>query len=419
MIQEIHPVILKGEILIPPSKSDSQRAILCAGLADGKSMLKNCGESEDELNMLKTITDLGAKVQRIDSNSIEICGINKFPLSKTIHVGESGLGLRLLTSICAAQDGEFMLEGSGTLLKRPMNFFDETFPKLYVDFSSNNGFLPFKINGPMIATSLTVDGSQSSQYISGLLMAFPFLDGKTSLIVENLKSIPYLEMTLKTVKAFGITIENQHFEEFIIAGNQHYLPAEYSIESDWSSASYWIVAAALGADILIKGLSMASLQADKKILEALANADCTLINFDNGFKVEGENRKPFYFDATHCPDLFPALTTLAALTTGISRIEGVHRLSSKESDRGEVLQQEFQKLGIKIEFHEDEMVIYGQSSISGGSVKSHLDHRIAMCLGIAGVFANSTVIMEDSEAVSKSYPNFWNDLNDLISPTTL
>jgi 3-phosphoshikimate 1-carboxyvinyltransferase len=419
MIQEIHPVILKGEILIPPSKSDSQRAILCAGLADGKSMLKNCGESEDELNMLKTITDLGAKVQRIDSNSIEICGINKFPLSKTIHVGESGLGLRLLTSICAAQDGEFMLEGSGTLLKRPMNFFDETFPKLYVDFSSNNGFLPFKINGPMIATSLTVDGSQSSQYISGLLMAFPFLDGKTSLIVENLKSIPYLEMTLKTVKAFGITIENQHFEEFIIAGNQHYLPAEYSIESDWSSASYWIVAAALGADILIKGLSMASLQADKKILEALANADCTLINFDNGFKVEGENRKPFYFDATHCPDLFPALTTLAALTTGISRIEGVHRLSSKESDRGEVLQQEFQKLGIKIEFHEDEMVIYGQSSISGGSVKSHLDHRIAMCLGIAGVFANSTVIMEDSEAVSKSYPNFWNDLNDLISLTTL
>jgi 3-phosphoshikimate 1-carboxyvinyltransferase len=369
--------------------------------------------------MLKTITDLGAKVQRIDSNSIEICGINKFPLSKTIHVGESGLGLRLLTSICAAQDGEFMLEGSGTLLKRPMNFFDETFPKLYVDFSSNNGFLPFKINGPMIATSLTVDGSQSSQYISGLLMAFPFLDGKTSLIVENLKSIPYLEMTLKTVKAFGITIENQHFEEFIIAGNQHYLPAEYSIESDWSSASYWIVAAALGADILIKGLSMASLQADKKILEALANADCTLINFDNGFKVEGENRKPFYFDATHCPDLFPALTTLAALTTGISRIEGVHRLSSKESDRGEVLQQEFQKLGIKIEFHEDEMVIYGQSSISGGSVKSHLDHRIAMCLGIAGVFANSTVIMEDSEAVSKSYPNFWNDLNDLISLTTL
>ena len=419
MIQEIYPAILIGEILIPPSKSDSQRAILCAGLADGKSTLKNCGESEDELNMLKTIADLGAKVQRIDSNSIEICGINKFPLSKTIHVGESGLGLRLLTSICAAQDGEFMLEGSGTLLKRPMNFFDTTFPKLQVDFSSNNGFLPFKINGPMIATSLTVDGSQSSQYISGLLMAFPILSGTTYLTVENLKSIPYLEMTLKTIKAFGITIEKQNFKEFIIAGNQHYLPAEYSIESDWSSASYWIVAAALGSDILIKGLSMTSLQADKKILEALAIANCTLINLENGFKVDGENRKPFHFDATHCPDLFPALTVFAALTPGLSTIEGVHRLATKESDRGKALQQEFHKLGIKIEFQEDKMVIHGQASISGGSLESHHDHRIAMCLGIAGIVANSNVIIENAEVVSKSYPNFWDDLNALTLPSDL
>ena len=416
MIQEIHPSILKGEILIPPSKSDSQRAILCAGLANGKSILKNYGESEDELNMLNTINDLGAKVQRIESNSIEIYGIHKFPLSKTIQVGESGLGLRLLTSICAAHQGEFMLEGSGTLLKRPMNFFDITFPKLHVDFSSNNGFLPFKIKGPMIATSLTVDGSQSSQYISGLLMAFPFLDGTTYLKVENLKSIPYLEMTLKTLKAFGITIENQNFEEFIIAGNLHYLPAEYRIESDWSSASYWIVAAALGSDILIKGLSTDSLQADKKILEALAIANCTLINFENGFKVDGENRKPFHFDATHCPDLFPALTTLAALTPGISRIEGIHRLATKESNRGEALQQEFQKLGIKIEFQADKMVIHGQSAIAGGSVISHHDHRIAMCLGIAGLFANSPVIIENAEVVAKSYPNFWNELKELSLP---
>ncbi len=419
MIQEIHPAILKGEISIPPSKSDSQRAILCAGLADGKSLLQNCGESDDELNMLNTITYLGAKVTRLDSYSIEIWGIKNFPKSKIIQVGESGLGLRLLTSICAAHDGEFVLEGSGTLLKRPMNFFDETFPKLKVDFNSNNGFLPFKIKGPMQATSLIVDGSQSSQYISGLLMAFPLLYGTTYLKVENLKSIPYLEMTLKTLKAFGITIEHLNFEEFIIGGDQHYLPSEYTIESDWSTASYWIVAAALGSDILIKGLSMASMQADKKILEALATAECTIINFENGFKVEGENRKPFHFNATHCPDLFPALTTLAALTPGISTIEGVHRLATKESDRGEALQQEFQKLGIKIEFQEDKMVIHGQAFISGGSVKSHHDHRIAMCLGIAGKFANSPVIIEDAEAVSKSYPRFWDDLSDLISPTSL
>jgi 3-phosphoshikimate 1-carboxyvinyltransferase len=366
--------------------------------------------------MLKTIADLGARIQHIDSNSIEIYGIHTFPKSKTIHVGESGLGLRLLTSICAVHDGEFILEGSGTLVKRPMNFFDATFPKLKVDFNSNNGFLPFKINGPMQATSLIVDGSQSSQYISGLLMALPLLSDATYLKVENLKSIPYLEMTLKTINAFGITIENQNFEEFIIEGNQHYLPVEYNVESDWSSASYWIVAAALGSDILIKGLSMSSLQADKKILEALAIANCTLINFENGFKVDGENRKPFHFDATHCPDLFPALTTLAALTPGISRIEGIHRLATKESNRGEALQQEFQKLGIKIEFQADKMVIHGQSAIAGGSVISHHDHRIAMCLGIAGLFANSPVIIENAEVVAKSYPNFWNELKELSLP---
>ena len=167
---------------------------------------------------------------------------------------------------------------------------------------------------------------------------------------------------------------------------------------------------------MIKGLSTDSLQADKKILEALAIANCTLINFENGFKVDGENRKPFHFDATHCPDLFPALTTLAALTPGISRIEGIHRLATKESNRGEALQQEFQKLGIKIEFQADKMVIHGQSAIAGGSVISHHDHRIAMCLGIAGLFANSPVIIENAEVVAKSYPNFWNELKELSLP---
>lgn len=413
MDQRIEPYKRAGEIQIPPSKSDAQRAFLAAALAKGTSIIRQSGKSDDELKMLESIKLFGAIVTEIDETTIEITGTSSFPHKLILHVGESGLGARLLTCVCAAHDGEFVLEGKGSLLKRNMAFFDTIMPILNVKFKSRKGYLPFKLKGPMQSTDLVVDGSQSSQYISGLLMSLPLIEGTTNLTVENLTSIPYLKMTLNTLAAFGIEIQQQDYKEFIIGGKQKYLSTNYTVEGDWSSASYFLVASALGSDIKVKGLAMSSLQADKKILDAFISANCSVIHSNDGISVDGSNRIPFTFDATNCPDLFPALVTLASLTNGISSIKGVKRLASKESDRGKSLQVEFAKLGIEIFINEDVMYIHGKESISGGKVHSHDDHRIAMCLGIAGFYSDQAVIIEDAETVSKSYPDFWVDLSKL------
>lgn len=403
----------KGRINIPTSKSDGQRSLLAAALVKGKSTLTNLGHSNDELSMLETIQQLGAIVNKKNEKTYLIEGIYTFPKSATINIGESGLGIRLITSVCAAHNGQFKIEGKGSLTERPMHFFTETLPQFGAKINSNNNHIPLFVEGPMIGNKVVIDGSLSSQYLSGLLMSLPLLKEDSELIVTDLKSIPYVQMTLNTLKQFGIEIENDSFKQFKIKGNQSYKPTNYNIESDWSSASYWLIASAIGMDIEITGLQMSSLQADKELLNAFLAANCSIIKTQNGLKVEGTKRTAFQFDATHCPDLFPALAVFAAYCTGTSSIKGVDRLKHKESDRGVVLQQEFKKLGVEIELNGDEMLVHGTGKVNGGTIHSNNDHRIAMCFAIAGCFSEGEISVEQAEAVGKSYPDFWRDLEGL------
>ena len=413
MKKVIQPGKRFGTIAIPASKSDGQRALLAAALAKGETKLINLGESKDELAMLSAIKQLGAKVNQLDESTFIINGINKFPKEAELNMGESGLGIRLMTSVCAAQEGVYMIYGKGSLESRPLTFFEETLPLFKAGISSNNGLIPLEIEGPMQGSTVEMDGSQSSQYISGMMMALPLLKEDSRIHVSNLNSLPYLQMTLDTLNKFGIEISHQNYEDFIIRGKQHYISTTYSIESDWSSASYWLVASALGYNIQLSGLSMTSLQADKMILEAFDLANCLVEFSDKKIRINGKNRKPFSFDATHCPDLFPALATFAALCDGKSEIKGVSRLTHKESDRGVVLQKEFANIGVLIILDGDVMHVHGKTSIEGGSVSSHNDHRIAMCFGIAGLFSDDEIEIYGAEAVAKSYPLFWDDLDRL------
>lgn len=406
------PKKVKGKIVVPSSKSDAQRAIIAASLATGTSKITNCGTSDDVLHVLNAVELLGAEVKSLNPNSYLISG-GKCVNSEMINVGESGLAIRLLTPIVSTKYQKTLLLGKGSLLKRPMHFFEENLPKMNVEVKSTNGFLPIEVQGPLKGGAYRVDGSQSSQYVSGLLMALPLVDEASDLFVESLASKPYVQMTLNTLSKFGIQIENEKFERFLIAGKQHYLPCDYHVEGDWSAASYWLVAAALGAEITIAGLSMSSLQADKKMLDALILAGCNLQFGNEGITVNGNGKKAFQFDATHCPDLFPALVSFAAFCPGVSVISGVKRLKNKESDRGLTLKTEFEKLGVLIELREDEMHIQGKSTIDGGEVFSHNDHRIAMCLAIVGLFSNKGITIENADAVAKSYPDFWDDLEQL------
>ena len=402
---------LSGKINIPSSKSDSQRGLLAAALSSGATIISNVGQSDDEQHMLKCIQSLGAQVH-VDQDKISIHGINHFPNQLDLNCGESGLGLRLLTSICAAYEGNHHLSGEGSILTRDQSFFEQHFPAMGVNVVSNGGKLPLQIDGQLKSGKYTIDGSQSSQYVSGLLMAFPLLNGDTELTIENLKSKPYVDMTIETLRAFGIRIQEEG-NRYLIRGNQSCKSTSYTVESDWSSASYWLVAAALGHELELSGLNLESKQADIAMLQALKNASCHVHSSRDSILVDGTKRKAFVFDATDCPDLFPALVALSAGCEGVSKISGVHRLKNKESDRGVVLQREYAKLGLKIEIQGDEMIIFGGSELHGGNVDSHNDHRIAMCLGITATFINDKVELLNSDAVSKSYPMFWKDLDQL------
>lgn len=409
----VSKMVLEGEVTIPSSKSDTQRALLLAALGSGKSILWNVGKSKDEKAMLTAIQSLGAQVLFTKNRSIEIIGINRITNPLHLFLSESGLGVRIMASVAALFNQEITLNGEGSLCERPMDFFEKIFPQFKVKIETNEGKIPLKIKGPIQGNKIELDGSLSSQFLSGLLIALPLAQGNSLLHVSNLTSIPYVQMTLNTLDRFGIKIDNKDFKKFIIQGNQKVIPCEYYIEGDWSAASYWLTASALGYNVGVSNLNLSSLQADKAILDVFRTANCKIISDDTLIKIDGTQRTSFEIDLTHCPDLFPALAVFASLTPGRSKLIGINRLIHKESNRADIICKEFSKVGCRIKLRENEMYIEGTNQLLGAQTSSHNDHRIAMSLAILGLFSEKEIEIEGAEAVQKSYPDFWNDLEKL------
>jgi len=402
---------IEGVIEIPPSKSYAQRALAASFLAKGISKLINIGDSSDELAVLSILKISGAKIEKFGNiTTINSELIEDKPL--TINCGESGLATRLFTPIFSNYQSEVRIEGIGSLNNRKMTEFNPIFDQLKVSFLSNSDYLPFLVKGPIqIPEIIYVDGSISSQYISGLICILSSIDKQSSVLVQlkNPKSKPYISMTIEVLRLFGGLVE-MNDNQIIIKKNSNLLPTEYFIESDWSSASYWIVAAAISGKIELKGLNQYSLQADRQILSVLDQFGAKYKIDNESFIIESNKHKPFEFDATDCPDLFPALVVLASKTIGTSKIHGVDRLFQKESNRALTLKSEFTKLGLEINIVDNSMIINGKGSLSGGKINSHHDHRIAMAGAIASILANEPIDIENSEVVSKSYPKFYEHL---------
>lgn len=403
---------LFGTLCVPPSKSDSQRALLAASLSEETSMLYNLGKSDDELVMLRNCQLLGSMI-KLNGDQATISGRRDRFEQLTLHVGESGLGLRLLAPVGLVYTNYLTIEGQGSLLKRSQLFVEQQFTDIGVDCATTGHYLPMTLKGKLNGGQITIDGSVSSQFLSGLLMALPLIEKDSLITVTNLKSIPYIQMTIKTLQEFGVLIEHDNYEQFSIKGRQRYKGATYAIESDWSAASCWLAAAAIGHQVKLVGLDPNSLQADRVMLEALVSANCAVSLSHEGITVDGSGRTAFQFDLTHAPDLFPALVALAAHCEGVSVLYGVNRLKHKESDRGVVLQKEFGKLGVRIELAGDEMRISGGTLKASMELDSHNDHRIAMCLAVATLGLNEKSLLQNAEAVRKSYPDFWEHFEEL------
>jgi 3-phosphoshikimate 1-carboxyvinyltransferase len=406
----VEPSAVKGQIKAPSSKSMTQRAIAAALLADGQSTIFNPSYCDDSLAAMSIACGLGARLDPKPGELI-IQGARVLKEEK-LNCGESGLAIRMFSPIAALYPAEITMVGSNSLKKRPMGMIEEALNQIGAKCTSSGGFLPLTIQGPIRGGHCEIDGSVSSQLLTGLLMALPLAESDSEIIVRNLKSRPYIDMTIQLLRSFGIRVDYSGYELFSIPGKQEYTPRKYTVESDWSGGAFLLVAGAINGSLHVQGLHNDSKQSDMAILSALEQSGAKMKIREDQIDISKSELKAFEFDATESPDLFPPLVALASYCSGISSISGVSRLIYKESDRATALKEEFGKMNIKIEITGDVMKITGGQP-TGARVESHDDHRIAMAVAVAALGASGKVNIRDSQCVAKSYPGFFDDMRHL------
>ncbi len=425
MKREVYPSILKGSVKAPGSKSIAQRFAAAALLSGGETIIRDYPDSADCQAALEVIQSLGAVVEK-SGNDIFIKG--GFPNNANskiknpkgeIFCGESGLSSRLFTPLAALYDERISVNGSGSLLTRPFTEFDKVIPALGAECFTNNGLLPIVVKGPLKGGEAKLDGSLSSQFLTGLLMSLPLAENDTILEVSNLTSKPYVLMTMEVMKLFGVEVKHQNYERFEIRANQKYIAQEVTVPGDWSGAAFLLVAGALCSGeegIVISNLDRNIAQADNRILEALTLAGVSFVIHKDEVQVFESDIKAFDFDATECPDLVPPLIALAAFANGVSSIRGAKRLIHKESNRAKALQEEFTKANVRLVLRDDELKIY-PSPIRKAILNSHNDHRIAMAASLLGL-AGDKIIVAGADCVAKSFPDYFEKLKELGATIT-
>jgi 3-phosphoshikimate 1-carboxyvinyltransferase len=404
----IHPSHISGIVAAPPSKSLTQRAIAAGLLATGTTVIRHASFCNDSLAAIRMAETLGAHVSIEDGIITVLAGLRPlYPVS--LHCGESGLALRMFAPIASLLNPYVSITGEGSLTGRPVNMVADALAQLGLTVVTNGGFLPMKLTGKISERKALIDGSSGSQLLTGLLMAMPLLNSDSEINVENLKSKPYISLTLQLLSDFGISIENHDFKRFFIPGNQSYRAHEYTVEGDWSGAAFLLVAGAIAGEVTVSNLNCESKQADLAIMQALTDTGCTLTKSGAGLNISRSELRAFTFDATDCPDLFPPLAALASYSSGVSRIKGVSRLAHKESNRAGAITEVLGALNINARVVGDEMLIEG-GEVRGAVVSSHNDHRIAMMAAVMALTATGEVTITGAEAVAKSFPDFFNAL---------
>ncbi len=413
-MKRITPSTVKGQVTAPPSKSMMGRALAAAYLAQGGTVITNPSFCDDALAIMGVIRTLGAVVQD-NEESVTIGGAPRRPATPEalmLHCGESALCMRIFAPIAALREQPIALTASGSLQSRPMDMI-EAIRVLGVSCKTTDGHAPISIRGPMKGGFIGIDASVSSQFLTGLLLSLPLCEGDSTISAYSLKSLPYVRMTIGLLEHFGITVgHDEAFEEFEIRGSQSYAPIRYEVEGDWSGAAFLLVAGAFSGPVTVVGLDTDSPQADRAILEVLQEVGAHLEIGPDRITVKRGQLKPFRFDVTDCPDLFPPLAALAVHCDGRTIISGIERLRHKESNRLAALSLELGNLGGTMRSTASSVEIDG-GGIRGGTADAHGDHRIAMACAVAGLSAEHEVTIEGPSCVSKSYPRFFSDLEAL------
>lgn len=399
---------LMGNIKVISSKSDAHRLLIAAALADMPTKILVEGWSNDIEATKNCLEALGCKIIRNDY------GVEITPLwvaqteDAVLECGESGSTLRFLLPIVAALGKHVIVEGQGRLPERPIGVLLDELRKHGCQVKENT--LPLEMNGGITGGIYTLPGNISSQFITGLLFALPLLQGDSEIrLSTKMESKGYVDMTLETLRTFGIEIDEMDWGFSVKGGQTYRSPKEISAEGDWSGAAFWVVGGGVGGDITCTGLRKNSCQGDKEIVSLMEQFGGKVWWQEDGVRVFGGDLKGINIDAAQIPDLVPILCTAAACAKGETVIYNAGRLRIKESDRLKAMAEGLQKLGVKVTEQAESISIIGGNIPPKGEVilDSYDDHRIVMALAIAAAALDVEATIERAEAVSKSYPTFF------------
>lgn len=419
MKKTVFPSNIKGSVAIPASKSHTIRAVLIACMAEGKSTLHYPLESEDTLAAVRACRALGAEIEMdVDEWSVKGTGGRLSPPATPIDVGNSGTTLYLLAGMAALADFPITFTGDQQIQKRSAAPLLGSLQDLGVRVeSTSQGCAPFTVRGPLKGGSTSIE-CPTSQYLSALLLAAPLGVGDTEIEVPLLYEKPYVDMTLDWLDTQSISYTRTEYQHFSVPGGQHYTPFHRRIPGDFSSATFFMTAAAItGGTLELHGLDMEDTQGDKEVVHVLEQLGCNVQQKPSCITVQGPPRdqdrgglKGGSFDLNNIPDALPALAVAACFSTERVELKNVPQARSKETDRIAVMHKELSKIGAQVEELEDGLIIHGRGTLQGGTVAGHSDHRVIMALSIAALAAENPVNIDDVSAAAVTFPDFFKDL---------
>lgn len=399
-----------GNITIPPSKSLAHRAIICACLAPGRSVISNIDYSVDIRATIEGMRHLGASIKE-DKDTLFIDGIETFQYDgDVVNCHESGSTLRFFLPLFSLTGKRATFSGSKRLIERPQNVYEMLFQEQGIDFVRT--YPNIIIDGRLKPGELTLKGNVSSQFITGLLFALPLLEADSKIHIEPpFESRSYVDLTIQMLKRFQIIVEYEDAYTLAIKGNQQYQPTDVLVEGDYSQLVFWASLGVLNHSVETHGLDLHSLQGDKKTIDIFQSMNAGIRVLDDGYQFCPGTLNGTVIDLNDCPDLGPMLFALATQANGKTTFQNAGRLRIKESDRIEAMETELKKLGCSISSTFGTVTITGPVKLQGNvTLHGHNDHRIVMALSILATIADEPITIDDAQAISKSYPGFFKDL---------
>ncbi|EIR7358295.1 3-phosphoshikimate 1-carboxyvinyltransferase [Salmonella enterica subsp. enterica serovar Larochelle] len=413
-----------GAINLPGSKSVSNRALLLAALACGKTVLTNLLDSDDVRHMLNALSALGINYTlSADRTRCDITGNGgalRAPGALELFLGNAGTAMRPLAAVLCLGQNEIVLTGEPRMKERPIGHLVDSLRQggANIDYLEQENYPPLRLRGGFIGGDIEVDGSVSSQFLTALLMTAPMAPEDTIIRVKGeLVSKPYIDITLNLMKTFGVEIANHHYQQFVVKGGQQYhSPGRYLVEGDASSASYFLAAGAIkGGTVKVTGIGRKSMQGDIRFADVLEKMGATITWGDDFIACTRGELHAIDMDMNHIPDAAMTIATTALFAKGTTTLRNIYNWRVKETDRLFAMATELRKVGAEVEEGHDYIRITPPAKLQHADIGTYNDHRMAMCFSLVAL-SDTPVTILDPKCTAKTFPDYFEQLARMSTP---